>query len=532
MKFTEFNLHPNVLKGIENAGFEEAMPVQEKTILEVIAGKDVGVQSQTGSGKTAAFLIPLLHYYSETPKKDRKKTLIIAPTRELVVQIETEVDLLGVEIDITAGSFYGGIGYGKQEALLKNNVDIIIGTPGRLIDFGKSGKINFHDFGQVVIDEADRLFDMGFYPDIKQMMKMMVSPKERRTMLFSATLSTKVMNLAWEFMNNPVTIEIKAERVTVNEISQILFHVSTAEKMSLLLGLLKKENPGSAIIFTNTKYAAVELTERLKVNGYDVHYIMGDLPQRKRLAVINKVKSGEVKFLVATDVAARGLHVNNLEMVVNYDIPEDFENYVHRIGRTARAGNSGRAVTFACEKFVYGLEAIEKFIDMKIPVEWPESDMFVEDKSKGMDFYRVKQNAVNPSGKKPYNNRKNNRGSIQGKRSPGYDDKRSKLDRPSFKNSRPSGSNSIQTGKKIPKTVNTKIPKTVNTKIPKNNAIRNKSTASLKLTRTSTEEEKLAYYRNKYGEDFELKSTSAVSKPSVVSEGFFKKLFKSKKKKG
>lgn len=546
MKFTEFNLHENVLKGIENAGFKEAMPVQEKTIIEVLAGKDVGVQSQTGSGKTAAFLIPLLQYYSETEKENRKKTLIIAPTRELVVQIESEVELLGTAVDIKAGSFFGGIGYGKQEALVKRGVDIIIGTPGRLIDFGKSGKINFKDFGHVVIDEADRLFDMGFYPDIKMMMQMMVPPEDRRTMLFSATLSTKVMNLAWEYMNNPITVEIESESITVNEINQSLFHVSTSEKMSLLLGVLKKENPSSAIIFTNTKYAAVELTERLKVNGYDVHYIMGDLPQRKRLAVINKVKSGEVNFLVATDVAARGLHVNDLDMVVNYDIPEDFENYVHRIGRTARAGKSGRAVTFACEKFVYGLEAIEKYINMKIPVEWPDKEMFLEDKSAGMNFYREKQAAVNPSGKKPYDNRGNRPGTGRGghrrsgrsnqqRRSPqsgsGRKDFRNERNKDqqrtnsSYKNrsNRSSGDQAYRNN--IPKSSNrTKQPLNRNNDVP------------LKLTRNSTEKERLAYYRSKYGEDFKLDSStnnsgSSTRKQDKKKESFFGKLFGTKGKK-
>lgn len=550
MKFTEFNLHENVLKGIENAGFKEAMPVQEKTIIETLAGKDVGVQSQTGSGKTAAFLIPLLQYYSETEKENRKKTLIIAPTRELVVQIENEVKLLGIAVDIKAGSFFGGIGYKKQEDLVKRGVDIIIGTPGRLIDFGKSGKINFHDFGHVVIDEADRLFDMGFYPDIKQMMNMMVPPKERRTMLFSATLSTKVMNLAWEYMNNPVTVEIESESITVNEINQSLFHVSTSEKMSLLLGVLKKENPSSAIIFTNTKYAAVELTERLKVNGYDVHYIMGDLPQRKRLAVINKVKSGEVKFLVATDVAARGLHVNDLDMVVNYDIPEDFENYVHRIGRTARAGKSGRAVTFACEKFVYGLEAIEKFINMKIPVEWPDKEMFLEDKSAGMNFYREKQAAVNPSGKKPYDNR-GSRGSHRGdpgrgghrgngrthqqRRSPqsssGRKDFRNERNKDqqrensSYKNRSTKSYGSQTQRNNIPKSPNrTRQPLNKNNNVPS------------KLTRNSTDKERLAYYRSKYGEDFKLDSStnnsgSSSRKQNKKKESFFGKMFGTKGKK-
>ncbi len=557
MKFTEFNLHENVLAGIDNAGFEEAMPVQEKTILEALAGKDIGVQSQTGSGKTAAFLVPILQYYAETEKDKRKKTLIIAPTRELVVQIENEVKLLGVAVDISAGSFFGGIGYGQQEALLKNNVDIIIGTPGRLIDFGNSGKMNFHDFGHVVIDEADRLFDMGFYPDIKKMMKMMVSPKERRTMLFSATLSTKVMNVAWEFMNNPVSIEIEAESITVNEISQLLYHVSTAEKMSLLLGILEKENPASAIIFTNTKHTAVELAERLKVNGYDVHYIMGDLPQRKRLSVIEKVKSGKVKFLVATDVAARGLHVNDLEMVVNYDIPEDFENYVHRIGRTARAGKSGKAVTFACEKYVYGLEAIEKFISMKIPVEWPEADMFIVDKSAGMNFYREKQAAIKPSGgRKSYDNRGRNGGRPSGSRSPsGNNDRKAKpgtgtrsnyRGQKSATDSRPNnrirpsqiknpGVVSPVAHREPVKSINTsKSEKNINhkNKPPRNKARepRKNSNIPLKLTRTSTEAEKLAYYKSKYGENFKLKPSESKGKTDPVKkEGFLKKLFKGKK---
>ncbi|MCK5198379.1 MAG: DEAD/DEAH box helicase, partial [Spirochaetales bacterium] len=518
---------------------------------------DVGVQSQTGSGKTAAFLIPLLQYYSETEKENWTKTLIIAPTRELVVQIESEIELLGTSVDIKAGSFFGGIGYGKQEAHIKHGVEIIIGTPGRLIDFGKSGKINFRHFGHVVIDEADRLFDMGFYPDIKKMMQMMVPREARRTMLFSATLSTRVMNLAWEYMNNPVTIEIEAESITVNEISQVLMHVSTGEKMSLLLGVLKKENPSSAIIFTNTKYAAVELTERLKVNGYDVHYIMGDLPQRKRLAVINKVKSGEVKFLVATDVAARGLHVNDLDMVVNYDIPEDFENYVHRIGRTARAGKSGRAVTFACEKFVYGLEAIEKYIDMKIPVEWPDKEMFLEDKSAGMNFYREKQAAVNSSGKRPYDNRgtrpgtgrgdpgreghRGNRRPNQQRRSPQGGSARKDLPKKDFRNERNKGqqkTNSSYRNRRAGSSNNQtqrNMPKSPAWEKKKSNSTGNN--VPLKLTRNSNEKERLEYYKNKYGEDFKLDSSannsgSSSRKQNKKKESFFGKLFGTKSKKG
>ncbi len=529
MKFQEFKLHDNVLKGIEKAGFTEVMPVQEKAISESLKGKDIGVQSHTGSGKTAAFLIPVLQYYSEVDKDKRKKTLIIAPTRELVVQIEKEIHILGSAVDIVAGSFFGGVGYGKQEALLRQNADVIIGTPGRLIDFGKSGKINFNNFGYVIIDEADRMFDMGFYPDIKKMMQMMLPPKERRTMLFSATLSTKVMNLAWEFMNEPVSIEIEAESITVNEISQVLYHVSTSDKMPLLLGILKKEAPGSAIIFTNTKYAAVELTERLKFNGYDAHYIMGDLPQRKRLAVIEKVKSGAVKFLVATDVAARGLHVDDLEMVVNYDIPEDFENYVHRIGRTARAGKSGKAVTFACEKYVYGLEAIEKYINMKIPVDWPEKELFLEDKSAGRNFYREKEAAVKSSGKKPYDNRKRSQGRNSHRQGSSGHIKSGPVQRTGTKKNRPVKNNQNSRSIVIAKTASG-----INNKRPSKPIREKRSKVIPKLTRNSSESEKLAYYKNKYGENFTLKPTagSAKTKKPEKKNGFIKKLFGSKKKKG
>ena len=253
---------------------------------------------------------------------------------------------------------------------MKEGVDIYVGTPGRLIDFASNGKIKFSEFSILVIDEADRMFDMGFFPDIKRMLKKMATPTQRISMLFSATLSTKVKNLAWEYMNDPAEVNISGGHVTVDKIKQALYHVGTKEKISLLLGLLKTQNPQNALIFTNTKQDAVKVAARLAGNGYECSYIIGDLPQNKRTKIIENIKSGKLKFLVATDVAARGLHINDLDLVINYDIPEDFENYVHRIGRTARAGKTGMAVTFACEKFVYGLEAIESYIRMKIPVEW------------------------------------------------------------------------------------------------------------------------------------------------------------------
>ena len=382
MKFSEFNLDEKILQGIEKAGFIDCTEVQAESLKYTLDGKDILVQSQTGTGKTAAFMIPLYHLLLNNEKMKNKKALILAPTRELVIQIEKEGKLLGAFLDIRIGSFYGGVGYNQQENSLKEGVEIYVGTPGRLMDFASNGKIKFSEFGILVIDEADRMFDMGFFPDIKRMMKRMAAPSERISMLFSATLSSKVKNLAWEYMNDPAEVTISGGQVTVDKIKQVLYHVGTNEKINLLLGILKSVNPQNALIFTNTKQDAVRVAARLAGNGYECSYIIGDLPQTKRSKIIENIKSGKLKYLVATDVAARGLHINDLDLVINYDIPEDFENYVHRIGRTARAGKAGMAVTFACEKFVYGLEAIESYIKMKIPVEWAGDEMFAEDQSK------------------------------------------------------------------------------------------------------------------------------------------------------
>jgi ATP-dependent RNA helicase RhlB len=397
MKFKELPLHPEVMKGITAAGFTDCMPVQEKVLPGALAGKDVMAQSKTGSGKTAVFLITLLQKYvvareaaqQHPDTTDLPVALIVAPTRELAVQIEEDARLLASGIpNFRIGCFYGGVGYAKQDRQLTEGVDLIIGTPGRMLDYQKMGKLNFKSINTFVIDEADRLFDMGFYPDIQKMFRLMVKRENRQTMLFSATLGTRVRNLAWDYMNEPIEIEVQPEEITVKLITQELFHVSKEEKFDLFLRLMTKEDPQNALIFTNTKAKAVEISKRLNVNGYTTQYLMGDLPQSKRLQVINRMKSGELRFLVATDVAARGLQIDDLQLVVNYDIPEDYESYVHRIGRTARAGKSGKAVTLACEQYVYGLEAIEDYIQMKIPVIWPDEATLprVEDKSAKMRF--------------------------------------------------------------------------------------------------------------------------------------------------
>jgi ATP-dependent RNA helicase RhlB len=387
MKFTELDLDANLLKAAEEAGFVECFPVQEETFKRTLDGMDVTVQSQTGSGKTAAFLITIFQQLTTGEKFRGKKALVIVPTRELATQIEEDARELGKYMPFKIGSFFGGIGYAQQEAILREGVDIMIGTPGRLIDFSHQKKINLLDVGILVIDEADRLFDMGFLPDLRKLLRKMPPAQERLTMLLSATLGLRVSSLAWEYMNGAEEIEIDPEQVTVETITQELYHVSSAEKMRLFLGIMKKVNPKNAIIFTNTKHAAEEICKRMELNGYKSQFLIGDLPQKKRLRIIDDMKEGRISFLVATDVAARGLHVDDLDLVVNYDIPEDAENYVHRIGRTARVGKSGLAVTFACEKYVFGLEAIEKYIGQKIPVLSFTEEDFLEDKSAGMRIH-------------------------------------------------------------------------------------------------------------------------------------------------
>lgn len=381
MKFSELNLDEKILKGIEKAGFVSCTDVQAETLKHSLTGTDVLVQSQTGTGKTAAFLVTVYHILLTREEYKNKKVLILAPTRELVIQIEKEAKLLGSFLDLRIGSFYGGVGYNQQEASLREGVDVMIGTPGRLMDFAGSGKIKFSEVGMLVIDEADRMFDMGFFPDIRKIMKKMAPPSQRISMLFSATLSMRVKNLAWEYMNEPVEINMSGEQITVDKIRQALYHVGSHDKMRLLLGILRQHNPKNVLIFTNTKQGAVRVAACLAGNGYECDYIIGDLPQKKRIKIIENIKAGKLKYLVATDVAARGLHIDDLNMVINYDIPEDYENYVHRIGRTARAGKTGIAVTLACEKFVYGLEAIESYIKMKIPVEWAGDELYAEDNS-------------------------------------------------------------------------------------------------------------------------------------------------------
>jgi ATP-dependent RNA helicase RhlB len=391
MEFSELNLHPDLQRGISDAGYINCMPVQEQVLANAFNGQDLYVQSQTGTGKTAAFLVVIFQRLLSEPLLGGRKAITMVPTRELAVQVEEEAKILGKYLPFKVGSFYGGVGYTQQQKMLRENVQILVGTPGRVLDLNKSGYMNLMDIAFLVIDEADRMFDMGFYPDLRKLIKVVPPADRRQTMLFSATLNSWVKNLAWEYTKTPHEIAIEPETVTVDEVDQVLYHVESENKMKLLMGIMEREKPESAIIFCNTKRYAEIVAKRLRVNGFECEFIMGDLPQTKRQHIIDDVKAGRVRFLVATDVAARGLDIEGLSMVVNYDLPIESENYVHRIGRTARAGKTGKAITLASEQDVYELPDIEKYIGKKIPSLIAGKDLLGEDKSEGLrirtDFY-------------------------------------------------------------------------------------------------------------------------------------------------
>jgi len=381
MRFTELDLDPRLQQAIAERGYTELTPVQELTLAKSLQGRDVAVQSQTGTGKTAAFLITLFSHLLKGGRGAQKRALIIVPTRELAVQIEGEAHLLNRPLGLHIGCFYGGVGYVAQLAQIKAGPDIIIGTPGRLLDLGEKKRLNFRECGFLVIDEADRLFDMGFLPDLRDLVRQMPPRELRQSMLFSATLNKLSRRVAEAYLNAPAFIEVTPEQLTVDTISQELYRVKSHIKLNLLLGLLKRRAPKNALIFTNMKHTAFLLAKQLQANGLRAKFLSGDLRQSERLQIIEDFMAGRFPLLVATDVASRGLHIDDLEMVINYDIPQDCENYVHRIGRTARAGAPGLAITLASEATADHLEAIEKFIGMKVPELRVTDDLFARDLS-------------------------------------------------------------------------------------------------------------------------------------------------------
>jgi ATP-dependent RNA helicase RhlB len=381
-RFKDFDLPAELLQGIEDTGFSYCTPIQAQTLPHALQGQDVAGQAQTGTGKTAAFLVALFNQLLRHPadaerRPNQVRALVLAPTRELAIQIHKDAETLGRHTGLSLGLAYGGTGYEQQRQQLTEGVDVLIGTPGRIIDYFKQHVFDLNKLQVMVLDEADRMFDLGFIKDIRYLLRRMPHPEQRLSMLFSATLSLRVTELAYEHMNNPVTIEVVAEQVTADRVNQSVYYPAMEEKIPLLLGLLKQEQPQRAIVFVNTKRAGEKVWGYLEGNGIRCGILSGDVPQKKRQRLLQEFEQGVFPVLVATDVAARGLHIPDVTHVFNYDLPQDAEDYVHRIGRTARAGASGKALSFACEEYAFSLAEIEEYIGQKIPMEGISAELLV-----------------------------------------------------------------------------------------------------------------------------------------------------------
>jgi len=374
VRFSDLNLEAPILQGLEEAGFEFCTPIQAESLPHALEGRDVAGQAQTGTGKTIAFLLAAFNYMlTKEPAEGRKPTqpraVMLAPTRELAIQIHKDALQLATHLDFRIGLVYGGTGYEKQKAFLEKGVDILIGTPGRLIDYLKQGVYDFRAVDISVMDEADRMFDLGFIDDIRYVLRRMPPAKERLSLLYSATLSHRVGELAYDFMDDPVEVKVTPEdTMTLAQINETIYYPANDEKLPLLVGLLRKSQATRSMVFINTKREAERIYCTLAGNGFKAEMLSGDVPQNKREKLLGMFSSGEIEVLIATDVAARGLHIPDVSHVYNYDLPQDQEDYVHRIGRTGRAGASGEAISFACERFAFSLGDIEKFIQHKIPV--------------------------------------------------------------------------------------------------------------------------------------------------------------------
>ncbi|MEO6690660.1 MAG: ATP-dependent RNA helicase RhlB [Dokdonella sp.] len=380
--FESFDLHPHVLSGLHAAGFTRCTPIQALTLPIALAGRDVAGQAQTGTGKTAAFLVAVLNRLLTQPAViDRKlsdpRAIIIAPTRELAIQIDKDFRNIGRDTGLRSALIYGGVDYDKQRELLKAGCDLIIATPGRLIDYLKQHVFSFNAIEAVVIDEADRMFDLGFIKDIRFLFRRMPPREQRQGMLFSATLSHRVLELAYDHMNSPEKLEVETETITADRVRQLVYFPAKEEKQPLLMNLLSKIDAHRSIIFVNTKIAAEKVTRSLERQGYLVATLSGDVPQAKRERLLAKFQKGDIELLVATDVAARGLHISDVSHVFNYDLPHDAEDYVHRIGRTARLGAEGDAISFACDLYAMGLPDIEAYIEQKIPTASISADLLI-----------------------------------------------------------------------------------------------------------------------------------------------------------
>ncbi len=374
LEFASLVLPESLQQGIKDAGFKHATPIQAQTLPMALKGTDVAGQAQTGTGKTAAFLIALYNHLLLNPIADEERrtgsirALILAPTRELAIQIADDAKVLGKHTGLRIGLAYGGTDYDKQRSIIEDGIDVLIGTPGRIIDYFKQRVFHMAQAQALVLDEADRMFDLGFIKDIRFLLRRLPPAEDRLNMLFSATLSYRVMELAAEHMNDPELVRIEPEKVTADRVEQSIYYPSNEEKIPLLIKLMRDLNIDRTMVFVNTKREAERLEDTLNANDIQAQAISGDVPQKKRQRMLKSFQDGELKVMIGTDVASRGLHIDDVTHVFNYDLPQDREDYVHRIGRTARAGASGVAISFGCENYVMSLPDIEDYIGFRIPV--------------------------------------------------------------------------------------------------------------------------------------------------------------------
>jgi ATP-dependent RNA helicase RhlB len=411
-KFSDLPIHQQVVDALSAAKFNQCTPIQALSLPSLLEGNDIAGQAQTGTGKTIAFLVATFHYLLSNPQDSKRqpRAIIMAPTRELAVQIFNDAELLSQHTGLTLGLIYGGEGYQSQREKLQGGVDIIIGTTGRIIDYYKQNIFSLAGIQVAVLDEADRMFDLGFIKDIRFLFNRMPKPANRLSMLFSATLSYRVQELAYDHMDNPTHVQIEPERKTAERVKEELFYPSDEDKPYLLLTLMEEEWPDKAIVFANTKHGCERVSDWLEADNHRVGLLSGDVPQNKRLKILGNFTSGVLDVLVATDVAARGLHIPSVSHVFNYDLPDDAEDYVHRIGRTGRAGQSGSSISFACEKYALNLPAIEEYVQHSIPVtEYNPNDLMRDVKPPKPRFKKRMQSGKShqkrPSGPRPNRNR-------------------------------------------------------------------------------------------------------------------------------
>ncbi|MGA9335994.1 MAG: DEAD/DEAH box helicase, partial [Rudaea sp.] len=380
--FDSLELQTNLLAGLHAAGFTRCTPIQALTLPVALAGRDVAGQAQTGTGKTAAFLVAIAQRLLTRPAFNERgpadpRALVIAPTRELAIQIDKDFHSLCAGTGLTSALIYGGVDYDKQRQQLRDGVDIVIATPGRLLDYFKQRVFAFSAVEIMVIDEADRMFDLGFIKDVRYILRRLPERDRRQCLLFSATLSHRVLELAYEHMNEAEKLTVETENITADRVRQAVYFPSTEEKLPLLIHLLSRIDTHRSMVFVNMKVAAEKVARRLQRQGFRVGMLSGDVPQKKRQSLLARFQRGEIEILIATDVAARGLHIPDVSHVFNYDLPQDAEDYVHRIGRTARLGAEGDAISFACDMYAQGLPDIEAYIEQKIPVERVSPELLV-----------------------------------------------------------------------------------------------------------------------------------------------------------